>query len=326
MRYYNNILETIGNTPLVKVNKVLPNPDWKIFAKLEFFNPGGSIKDRMATYMLEVAEKRGDVTPKTVVVENSSGNTGAALSMIAAARGMEGKITCSEKTSQEKVDRMQALGTNVTVCPAGVPHDDPQSYYSTAARIAKETDNSYYPDQYNNKDNAEAHYHTTGPEIWEQSEGEIDVFVSSMGTGGTISGVGRFLKEKNPDVKIIGVDPEGSTYYHYFKTGDLCPVPNPSKIEGMGDEIIVGAIDFSVIDDMVQVTDQEGFTTARRLVRQEGILCGGSCGAAMAGALKVAPQYEGKNIVVMFPDSANIYLSKFLNDDWMRENGFKVES
>jgi cystathionine beta-synthase len=242
--------------------------------------------------------------------------------MIAAVKGYKCIITMPDKMSDEKKNLMKAFGAEVIVTPTDVPADSPESYYSVARRIAKETPNSFYPDQYNNPKNIDAHYETTGPEIWEQTNGKIDIFVSGIGTGGTLSGVGRFLKKQNPEIKIIAVDPIGSVFYDYFRTGKL-PEPHVYKVEGIGEDYLVQAVDFSVIDDMIQVNDKNSFIMARRLTREEGIFAGGSSGSAVWAALQVAKQLEEpKNIVVILPDSGTRYLSKIFNDDWMQEQGF----
>ncbi|MEM0073373.1 MAG: cysteine synthase family protein [Thermoplasmatales archaeon] len=317
MQIFNSILETIGNTPIVRINKIA-QPGDNIFAKLEFFNPGGSIKDRMAYFILEEAERTGKL--KDCVVENSSGNTGAAIAMISAVKGKKAIITIPDKMSQEKINLMKAFGADVVVTPTDVPYDSPDSYYSRAKKISEEM-NAYYPDQYNNPENIRCHYETTGPEIWRQMDGNVDVLVAGIGTGGTISGVGRYLKEKKPEVKIIGVDPEGSVFYDYFKFGKIIK-PHTYKVEGIGEDYIVKAVDFSVIDDIIQVNDKESFLMARRLAREEGIFAGGSSGSAMVAALKIAPKFRGKNILVIFPDSGYRYLSKIYNDEWMIKNNF----
>jgi len=314
---YNNILETIGNTPIVRINKITGKDD-HIYAKLEFFNPGGSIKDRMALYILEHAKRSGELGES--IVENSSGNTGAAIAMISAVMGKRAIITIPDKMSQEKINLMKAFGAEVIVTPTDVPYDSPDSYYSLARKKAEEI-GAYYPDQYNNPLNIRCHYETTGPEIWKQMDGKIDVLIAGIGTGGTISGIGRYLKEKNPDIKVIGVDPEGSVFYNYFKEGKIIK-PHVYKVEGIGEDYLVKAVDFSVIDDIVQVNDKESFLMARRLAREEGIFAGGSSGSAMVAAMKIASSYKGKNILVIFPDSGYRYLSKIYSDEWMKNNNF----
>lgn len=321
MKVFNNILEVIGNTPMVRLNKITDGRN-RFFAKLEFLNPGGSIKDRMAKFIIEEAERDGKIGKG--VVENSSGNTGAALAMIAAVKNFRTVITIPDKMSDEKVNLMKAFGAEVVITPTNVPYDSPESYYSVARRIAKER-GLYYPDQYNNPLNIEAHYLTTGPEIWDQMGGNVDVVVAGIGTGGTISGIGRFLKERDPGVKIVGVDPLGSVFHDYFKYGKV-PEPHTYKVEGIGEDYLVKAVDFSVIDDIIQVSDGESFKMTRRLAREEGIFAGGSSGSAMVAALKYASRMENKNVVVIFPDSGSRYLSKIFNDRWMRDNGFEVES
>ncbi|MCB0304639.1 MAG: cysteine synthase A [Calditrichaeota bacterium] len=317
-----NALQTIGNTPLVQLNKIPRDTKARMFVKLEFLNPAGSIKDRMALFMVEDAERRGLLKPGGTIVENSSGNTGSALAMIAAIKGYKCIITMPDKMSDEKQNLMRAFGATVVVTPTDVPADSPESYYSVARRIAEETPNSFYPDQYNNPQNIEAHYRTTGPEIWEQTEGEIDILVCGIGTGGTLSGVARYLKEKKPDVKIIAVDPIGSVFYDYFKTGKL-PKTEVYKVEGIGEDYLVKAVDFSIIDDIIQVNDDESFRMTRRLCREEGIFAGGSSGSAISAAMKVAANLtEPKNIIVILPDSGSRYLSKLYNDEWMRSHGF----
>ncbi|WP_256583705.1 PLP-dependent cysteine synthase family protein [Burkholderia singularis] len=326
MKASESILDAIGHTPLVKINRLLGEGHVaNIYAKLEFMNPGGSIKDRLVKHLVKRMQESGELTQDSVLVENSSGNTGAALSMVAAAHGLRCIVTIPDKMSREKISRMRAYGTQVVVAPTAVDAADPRSYYSVARQIASTTPHAIYPDQYNNPLNAEAHYMSTGPEIWEQTEGEIDVLVSGIGTGGTISGIGRYLKERNPNVQIIGVDPIGSVFYEYFHHRRLS-TPHTYQVEGIGEDYLVKAVDFSVIDDIVQVDDRESFVMARRLVREEGILCGGSSGSAMSVATRISARYPGKNIVVILPDSGNMYLSKFLDDDWMRANGYAVDT
>ncbi|GAB4338844.1 MAG: hypothetical protein Kow0037_23260 [Calditrichia bacterium] len=315
MKIHENIFETIGQTPLVRLNQIAEGVKPNLLAKLEYFNPAGSIKDRMARFIVEDAEKKGVLKPGGTIVENSSGNTGAALAMIAAVKGYRCIITMPDKMSREKQDLMRAFGAEVVVTPTDVPADSPESYYSTARRLASEIPGAFYPDQYNNEMNIEAHYRTTGPEIWEQTEGQVDVLVAGIGTGGTLSGAGRFLKEKNPDIKIVAVDPEGSVFYHYFKTGTL-PEPHLYQVEGIGEDYLVKAVDFSLIDDMIQINDQNAFETARNLARKEGIFAGGSSGAAVWAALEYARRNpEAGNIVVILPDSGSRYLSKFYREE-----------
>ncbi len=322
MKFMPDILKTVGNTPLVRLNHIAGKVKPALWAKLEYFNPTGSIKDRMALYMVEDAEKRGLLKPGGTIVEGSSGNTGASLAMIAAVKGYRCIITMPDKMSEEKRNFMKALGARVIVTPTDVPPDSPESYYSVARRIARETPDSWYPDQYNNPKNIEAHYQTTGPEIWDQTEGRIDYLVAGIGTGGTLSGTGKYLKERNPAIKIIAVDPEGSVFYGYFKTGTL-PRPHVYKVEGIGEDFLAKALDFDMIDDIVQVTDKFSFLMARRLAHEEGMYAGGSSGSAVWAALKLASEVDaGKNIVVIFPDSGNRYLSKMYNDQWMKKNGF----
>jgi cystathionine beta-synthase len=322
MKTIDHIFDAVGNTPLLKLNKIAPVSPAKIYAKLEFLNPAGSVKDRMARYLVEDAERRGLLKSGGTIVENSSGNTGAALAMIAAVKGYRCIITMPDKMSDEKQNLMKAFGAEVIITPTDVPADSEESYYSVARRLAKEIPGAFYPDQYNNPMNIEAHYRTTGPEIWDQTAGNIDIFVAGIGTGGTLSGVGRFLKEKNPGTQVIAVDPEGSVFYHYFKTGQL-PDTHLYKVEGIGEDYLVKAVDFEVIDDIIRVNDRNSFVTARRLSREEGIFAGGSSGSAVWVALEVArKQKEPKNIVVILPDSGSRYLSKIYNDEWMIEHGY----
>ncbi|OGP78729.1 MAG: cystathionine beta-synthase [Deltaproteobacteria bacterium RBG_16_49_23] len=322
MKFSKNILGHIGDTPLVRVERITTGIKPSLWAKLEFLNPSGSVKDRMGLYMVEDAEREGLLRPGGTIVEGSSGNTGAALAMIAAVKGYPCIITMPDKMSDEKKNLMKALGAKVIVTQTDVPPDSPQSYYSIARKIASEIPNAWYPDQYNNPKNIEAHYSTTGPEIWDQTEGGIDYLVGGIGTGGTISGAGKYLKEKNPRIKIIAVDPEGSVFYDYFKTGKITK-PHVYKVEGIGEDYLVKAVDFSVIDDIIQVNDKDSFLMARRLAREEGIFAGGSSGSAVWASLKLAENVEaGKNIVVILPDSGDRYLSKMYNDQWMIQHRF----
>ena len=322
MKFIQNILDAIGDTPLVRLAHITKGIRAALWAKLEYFNPTGSIKDRMVHYMVEDAEKQGLLKPGGIIVEGSSGNTGASLAMIAAVKGYRCIITMPDKVSDEKKDLIRALGAEVLVAPTEVAADSPESYYSLAKRIAAETPNSWYPDQYNNPTNIEAHYYSTGPEIWEQTGGQIDYLVAGIGTGGTLSGAGKYLKEKKPDIKIIAVDPEGSVFYGYFKTGKL-PKPHVYKVEGIGEDYLVKALDFNLIDEIIQVSDRDSFLTARRLAKEEGIFAGGSSGSALWAALKLAADIDDEqNIVVIFPDSGSRYLSKLYSDEWMKKNGF----
>ncbi|MCK4353127.1 cysteine synthase family protein [candidate division WOR-3 bacterium] len=320
--WYNNILETVGNTPIVKLNRVTRDIKATVLAKLEFFNPGGSVKDRMAIYMIEDAEKRGLLNPGGTIVENTSGNTGIGLAMYGAAKGYKVILTAFDKISKEKLALLKALGAEVIICPTEVPPDSPESYYEVAKRIAKETPNSFLVNQYHNKKNIESHYMTTGLEIWEQTKGKFDYIVIGAGTGGTISGVGKFLKEKNPKIKVIGVDPIGSIYYDYFKHKKFIE-PKTYLVEGIGEDMLCGAIDFDVIDDMIQVSDKDSFLTARQLLKEEGIFAGGSSGSAVWASLKVAKDLpEDKIVLTILPDGGYNYLSKIYNDEWMKEKGF----
>nr|BCX00865.1 MAG: cystathionine beta-synthase [Bacteroidota bacterium] len=322
--WYRSILEAVGRTPMVQLHRITAGLKPTILAKVEYLNPGGSVKDRIALRMIEEAERRDLLKPGGTIVEGTSGNTGMGLALVAAVKGYRCVFTITDKQSQEKIDALRALGAEVVVCPTNVPPEDPRSYYSVARRLSQEIPNAYYPNQYDNPANAQAHYESTGPEIWEQTEGRITHFVAGMGTGGTISGVARFLKERNPNIQIIGVDPVGSLYYHYFRTGQLDPSQvRPYLTEGIGEDILPANMDFSLVDEVVQVDDQEAFLTARQLARLEGLFVGGSSGSAMAGALKIARQLdENALMVVLLPDGGNRYLSKIYNDAWMRSHGF----
>jgi cystathionine beta-synthase len=325
MRYLNNILEAVGGTPLVKLNRVTDGCRPLILAKLESFNPGGSVKDRIGLAMIEDAERKGLLKPGGTIIEPTSGNTGIGLAMVAAIKGYKCVFTIPDKMSQEKVNLLKALGARVVVCPTAVPPDSPRSYYKVAERLHKETPNSFIPQQYYNPKNPEAHYLTTGPEIWEATEGKITHFVCGVGTGGTITGAGRYLKERNPDVKVIGVDPQGSIIADYFYRKEMV-TPHTYKVEGIGEDIIPGTLDFQYIDEIIKVDDRESFLYTRRLAREEGILAGGSSGSALAGALKVARKLSEDDVmVVLFADTGERYLSKVHSEEWLREHGFLEE-
>ena len=325
MNVHENVLAAIGNTPIVKLNKLVGPNDATVYVKLEFCNPGGAVKDRMALHMIDKAEREGKLKPGGTIVENTSGNTGFGLAMVAAVRGYKCIFTMPDKMSAEKVNRLKALGAQVVVTPTNVAADDPRSYYETAKRIVRETPGAFYPNQYHSPDNIEAHYLTTGPEIWRQMDGKLDYFVAGLGTGGTMSGVGKFFREKNPKLQNVGVDPIGSVYAGYYKTGKI-GASHVYKVEGIGEDMLCGAMDFKVVDDIRQVDDRQSFAAARRLAREEGIFAGGSLGAAVHVAVQLAKEVgKGKTIVVVLPDSGSSYISKFHSDEWMRDNGFLEE-
>ncbi|MFA5669505.1 MAG: pyridoxal-phosphate dependent enzyme [Balneolaceae bacterium] len=324
--YYNSILETVGNTPLIKLNKISEGFTGTFLVKVEYFNPGHSIKDRIAIKMIDDAEKAGLLKPGGTIIEGTSGNTGMGLALVAVTRGYKCVFTTTDKQSQSKVDLLRALGAEVIVCPTNVEPEDPQSYYSVAERLSKEIPNSFYPNQYDNQSNAEAHYESTGPEIWEQTEGKVTHYVAGMGTGGTITGAAKFLKEQEPNVKVIGIDSVGSVYKKYFETGEFDKNEiKPYLTEGIGEDIIPGTINFDYVDEVLQVGDKESAIMTRRLAREEGLLVGWSCGSAVAGALDYAkkhPLKEDEVMVIILPDSGTRYMGKVYNDDWMREQGF----
>jgi len=318
---YNNILELIGNTPLVKINKLNPNAKVTLLAKLEFFNPGGSIKDRIGLEMIESAEKRKILLKNGVVIEaTGAGNTGLGLAITSAVKGYKTIFVIPDKVSEEKRNLLRAYGARVVVAPTSVPPEDKRSYYKVTEKLVKEIPNAFQPDQYSNPDNPKAHFMTTGPEIWKETKGKVTHVVVGMGTGGTISGIGRFLKKKNPKIKIIGVDPIGSIFYQYFKTRKYSKGLKTWKMEGIGEDFIPKTIDFSIVDEVIRVNDGQAFSTARKLVKSEGILIGGTSGAALYAAQKISKKLKKGLIVIIFPDSGRSYLSKFYNDEWRKKN------
>jgi len=320
--WHDNILQVIGNTPMVRLNRIGRGLRPTLLAKLEYLNPGGSVKDRIGTAMLEAAEKNGLLKPGGTVIEGTSGNTGMGLALAAAIKGYQCIFTMPDKMSQEKINALRALGAEVIVTPTQVDHHDPRSYHSVALRLSKEIPNSYFPNQYENPANANAHYASTGPEIWEQTEGRVTHVVIGVGTGGTITGVARYLKEKNRAIRIIGADPEGSIFAEMFRTG-LRPQPQPYKVEGIGQDEKPANVDFSVIDEIHAVSDKDSFLRTRALARTEGIFAGGSSGTAVHVAMKISEELDEQSIVVtIIPDSGARYLSKIYNDNWMKENQF----
>ena len=324
MKYAKNILETIGDTPLVKINKLAEDIPALVLAKYETFNPGNSVKDRMAVQMIEDAEADGRLKPGGTIIEGTSGNTGMGLALAAIVKGYKMVCVISDKQSKEKIDILKAVGSKVVVCPTNVAPDDPRSYYSTSARLAKETPNSWYVNQYDNPSNAKAHYLSTGPEIWEQTDGKVTHFIVGVGTGGTISGVGKYLKEQNPDVKVWGIDTYGSVFKKYHETGvfDENEI-YPYITEGIGEDILPKNVDFSVIDGFTKVTDKDAAIYTQKLAKQEGMFLGNSAGAAMKGILQLKDHFTKDDVVVvLFHDHGSRYVGKMFNDEWMRERGF----
>ena len=321
MELHDTILDLVGNTPLVRLNKVTNGLRATIFAKLENLNPGGSVKDRIGITMLDAAEERGRVMPGSTIIEPTSGNTGVGLAMVAAVRGYKMIFVMPDKMSEEKRSLLRAYGAKVVVAPTNVSPESSEHYTKVAEKLARETPNSFMPNQYENEANPEAHYETTGPEIWRQTEGKVDMFVCGMGTGGTITGTGRYLKERKRTLKIVGADPEGSIFYSRFHRQK--EEPHPYKVEGIGEDFMPGTMDLSILDDVVQVSDKDSFAMARRLAREEGILVGGSGGTAVHAAIQVAQKLDKhKLIVTLLPDSGRNYLSKLHSDHWMKEQGF----
>ncbi len=324
MKYAENILGTIGNTPLVKINKLTAELPCLVLAKYETFNPGNSVKDRMALKMIEDAEADGRLKPGGTIVEGTSGNTGMGLALAAIIKGYKCIFVTTDKQSKEKVDVLRALGARVEVCPTDVEPDDPRSYYSVSKRLGEEIEGAWYVNQYDNLSNQVAHYESTGPEIWEQTDGRVTHFVVGVGTGGTISGVGKFLKEQNPDIKVWGVDTYGSVFKKYHETGifDKNEI-YPYVTEGIGEDILPANVDFELIDGFTKVTDRDAAVYTRRLAREEGMFLGNSAGAAIKGVLQLKEHFnENDVVVVLFHDHGTRYVGKIFNDDWMREKGF----
>ncbi len=322
LRVYDRISDAVGWTPLVRLGPTVDDFSSEVFAKIEFLNPMGSVKDRIARYMIEKAMADGRLQSGDLVVENSSGNTAMGLAMMSVLQDLRCTMVVRRQTSKEKLDCLRAMGVKLVLVDGNLPPDDPESYNRKAREIAASTPGAYFPDQHNNRENSEAHYRTTGPEIWQQMGGRIDYLVAGMGTGGTICGVARYLKEQDPSIKVIAVDPAGSVFYDHFHSGKLVE-PAPYLVEGLGDEEIIGCPDFDLIDDMYRVSDREAFRAARGLARREAILGGGSSGAALWGVRRLASQLETPaRIVTVFPDSGTRYLSTIFNDEWMKERGF----
>ena len=324
MEFANSILETIGNTPLVKINRIASEIEALVLAKVESFNPGNSVKDRMALKMIEDAEKEGKLKPGGTIVEGTSGNTGMGLALASIVKGYKLICVSTDKQSKEKFDILKAVGAKVIICPTDVEPEDPKSYYSTSKRIAKETDNSWYVNQYDNLSNTEAHYQTTGPEIWKQTGGKIAHFVVGVGTGGTISGVGKYLKEKNSKIKIWGIDTYGSVFKKYHETGEFDKNEiYPYLTEGIGEDILPKNVDFSIIDHFEKVTDKDAAIFTRKLAREEGIFAGNSCGAAIKGVLQLKKHFKKDDVVVvLLHDSGSRYVGKIYNDEWMKKMNF----
>ena len=326
--YYNSIIEAIGDTPLVKLNSVTKGIKGTILAKVEYFNPGNSMKDRMALKMIEDAEKEGKLKPGGTIIEGTSGNTGMGLALVAIAKGYKCIFTLSDKQSQEKMDILRAMGAEVIVCPTNVSPDDPRSYYSVAKKLNAEIPNSFYPNQYDNTSNSQAHYETTGPEIWQQTEGKITHWAAGVGTGGSMCGTAKYLKEQNPEIKSIGIDSYGSVFKKYKETGIFDEKEiYPYMTEGIGEDILPKNVDFDLIDTFVKVTDKDAAIMTRRLAREEGLFVGWSCGSAVHGALEYAKENlnEDDVMVIILPDHGTRYLAKLYNDNWMKDHGFLEE-
>jgi cystathionine beta-synthase len=326
MKYYNNVLELIGNTPLVKINNGCHTGQGPLMlGKIEYQNPGGSVKDRMAYYVIKKALKEGHLKPGGTVIDNTSGNAGIALALVASVLGVKAVLTTPEKTSQEKVDQIRAFGATVIRTPSDLPHDDPEGAYMKAIILAREH-GYFHMNQYHSLDNIEAHYVTTGPEIWEQTEGRITHLVAGIGTGGTLSGAAKYLKEKKPSLKAIAVDPEGSVFAEYYRSGKEIE-GRPYKMEGIGSDVMTKALLVEMIDELITVSDEIAFNTARQMALKEGLMVGGSSGAAVWAARQIAPKLNAKDLViVIIPDPGTKYLTKCFNDGWMIQNGFSVNT
>lgn len=325
MKYYNSIIDTIGDTPLVKLNSVNRGIPGTILVKVEYFNPGNSMKDRMALKMIEDAEAAGVLKPGGTIIEGTSGNTGMGLALTAIAKGYKCIFTMADKQSQEKIDILKAVGAEVIVCPTNVEPDDPRSYYSVARKLNKEIPNSFYPNQYDNTSNAQAHYETTGPEIWRDTEGKITHWAAGVGTGGSMCGTAKYLKEQNPKIVSVGIDTYGSVFKKYKETGVFDEKEiYPYLTEGIGEDILPKNVDFDLIDHFIKITDKDGAIMTRRLAREEGMFCGWSCGSAVAGALEYAKENlkEDDVMVIILPDHGTRYLGKIYNDGWMKARGF----
>ncbi|TWP28705.1 pyridoxal-phosphate dependent enzyme [Apibacter muscae] len=321
---YNNVLELINNTPLVRLNKVTEGMKGKFFAKLECYNPGHSTKDRIALHIIENAERKGLLKPGATIVETTSGNTGFSIAMVSIVKGYKCILAVSDKTKPEKISFLRAMGAKVYLCPANVPADDPRSYYEVAKKIAAETPNSIYINQYFNKENTKSHYLTTGPEIWEQTQGKITHLIGCTGTGGTLTGAAEYLKEKNPNIKIIGVDAVGSVLKKYFETGEIDPNEiKPYQIEGLGKNLIPEALDFSVIDKYVKVSDEPSAYATREIALKEAMMVGYTSGASLTATRKIAEDFTDESVVVLiFPDHGSRYMTKVFSDEWMQSQGF----
>lgn len=324
MDYKNNILETIGNTPLVKLNKIVSDVDALVLAKMETFNPGHSAKDRMAVKMIEDAEADGRLKPGGTIIEGTSGNTGMGLSLAAIVKGYQCIFVIADKQSKEKIDTLRAMGAEVVVCPSAVAPEDPRSYYSVSKRLAEETPNSWYVNQYENLSNTQAHYESTGPEIWRQTDGKITHFVVGVGTGGTVSGVAKYLKEQNPDIKVWGIDTYGSVFKKYHETGifDENEI-YPYVTEGIGEDILPANVDFSLIDGFEKVTDKDAAIYTQKLAKEEGLFMGNSAGAAIKGLLQLKDHFSKEDVVVvLFHDHGTRYVGKMFNPEWMKKQGY----